>query len=106
MIDTLSILFELLQICARYGLLVLALIDSILIAIAAKKEVRHEITIFRGFIEFHHKHGLWKTAGAKIILSLIVGYPSVVFGRLALFLFYLIHVTIFFYRLFAKTQYE
>ena len=104
MFDTFSKLFELLQICARYGLLALALIDSMLVAIAAKKGIKQEIAIFRGFLEFHYKYGLWKTTCAKIIVSLLAGYPIVVFGRPALFLFYSIHVIIFAYRLFFKTR--
>ena len=103
MFDTLSNLFELLQIYSRYGLFVLALIDSMLVFIAAKKGIKQEITIFRGFLEFHHKYGLWKTTCTKIIVSLLLGYPIVLFARPALFLLYSIHVIIFEYRLFFKT---
>ena len=103
MFDTLSNLFELLQIYSRYGLLVLVLIDSMLVVITAKKGINQEITIFRGFLEFHHKYGLWKITCAKIIVSLLAGYPIVVFGRPALFLLYSIHVIIFAYRLVFKT---
>ena len=97
-------MFELLQICARYGLLALALIDSMLVFITAKRGIKNEITIFTGFLEFHHKYGLWKTTCAKSIVSLLVGYPTVVFGRAALFLLYCIHVIVFAYRLFFKSN--
>ena len=102
MFDTLSWLFELLEICARYGLAGLVLIDSILIVVAEKRAIRHNITIFRGFLEFHRRFGFWKITCAKVLVSVLAGYPTVVFGRPALFMFYFIHVIVFGYRLFCK----
>lgn len=99
MLYTVSWLFELLQISARYGLVGLVLIDSVLIVVAEKRAIRYNITIFRGFLEFHCRYGFWKITCTKVIVSVLVGYPAVVFGRPALFLFYSIHVVVFCYRL-------
>ena len=86
MVNTLSELFELLRIFARYGLLVLVLIDALLIITAAKRGIDKEITIFNGFLGLHYKYGIWRTNCAKVFVSILVWYPPVIFGRIPLFL--------------------
>ena len=90
------------EISARYGLFVLVLIDSIFVMVATRRGIEQEITIFGGFLGFHRRNGFWKTTCAKVVVSILAGYPTVVFGRPALFLIYSVHVVVFAYKLFFK----
>ena len=95
-------IFELMEMIARYGLLPLVLIESMLIAIVVKKGYDHEIAIISGLIPFHVKHGLLKTTCIKALVAVLISYPVVIFSRLALFLIYSVHVIVFAYRLLSN----